>query len=56
MAGYVVDAHALIWFLGQNPRLGSLAKEAISSSDSILYLPAVALADVLWIVKSRQVG
>ncbi len=33
---YVIDTHALIWFLEGNPRLGANAKAIISNPDSLI--------------------
>ena len=48
---YVVDTHALIWFLEDNPRLGSNAKAILTHATSQLILPAIALAEAVWIVE-----
>lgn len=47
---YVVDTHALIWFLTGNPRLGRQAHIVLSSATNVLHLPIVALAEACWIV------
>ncbi|NJM74587.1 MAG: type II toxin-antitoxin system VapC family toxin [Acaryochloridaceae cyanobacterium RU_4_10] len=46
----VVDTHALIWFLEGNPRLGAIAKAVLMDPVSELVLPAIALAEAVWIV------
>ncbi|PSB53810.1 twitching motility protein PilT [Chroococcidiopsis cubana CCALA 043] len=48
---YVVDTHALIWFLEGNPRIGTNAKIILSESTSQLILPAIVLAEAAWIVE-----
>lgn len=48
---YVVDTHALIWFLEGNPRLGDKAKAILSAPDSQLVIPATVLAEAVWIVE-----
>jgi PIN domain nuclease of toxin-antitoxin system len=48
---YVIDTHALIWFLEGNPRLGTNAKAIISHPDSRLIIPATTLAEAVWIVE-----
>jgi PIN domain nuclease of toxin-antitoxin system len=48
---YVIDTHALIWFLEGNPRLGSNAKNILSEPTSELVIPATALAEAVWIVE-----
>ncbi len=47
---YIIDTHALIWFLEGNPRLGANAKAILSEPTSQLVLPAIALAESVWIV------
>ena len=47
---YVVDTHALIWFLEGNPRLGAAAKTVLMDPVSELVLPAIALAEAVWII------
>jgi PIN domain nuclease of toxin-antitoxin system len=47
---YVVDTHALIWFLEGNSRLGAAAKTVLMDPVSELILPAIALAEAVWIV------
>jgi PIN domain nuclease of toxin-antitoxin system len=48
---YVVDAHALIWFLGANPRRGANARAAMQDPANVLYLPIIALAEACWAVE-----
>jgi len=47
---YVIDTHALIWFLEGNSRLGKNAKNVLTDPSSQLVLPAIALAEAVWIV------
>jgi PIN domain nuclease of toxin-antitoxin system len=48
---YVIDTHALIWFLEGNPRLGSNAQTILSNPESQIIIPATALAEAVWIVE-----
>jgi PIN domain nuclease of toxin-antitoxin system len=48
---YIVDTHALIWFLEGNSRLGIAAKQVLENSESQLVLPAIALAEAAFIVE-----
>ena len=48
---YVVDTHALIWFLEGNSRLGENARAILTNADSQLILPAIAVAEAAWIVE-----
>ena len=51
---YVIDTHALIWFLEGNQRLGTQAQAILSNVTSQLVLPAIALAEAAWIVERRK--
>jgi PIN domain nuclease of toxin-antitoxin system len=51
---YVVDAHALIWFLEANSRLGAAAKAVMEDPGSILHLPVIALAEACWVVEKKR--
>ena len=48
---HVVDAHALIWFLQMDKRLGLAARQVLSDPRSELVLPATAYGEVCWIVE-----
>ena len=48
---YVIDTHALIWFLEGNWRLGANANAILSNPDSQLVIPATTLAEAVWIVE-----
>ena len=51
---YILDTHALIWHLEGNPLLGSSAKKVINSLESELVLPAIALAEAMFIVEKGR--
>jgi PIN domain nuclease of toxin-antitoxin system len=51
---YIIDTHALIWVLEANPRLGAQAKQVFDDPTSQLVLPAIALAEAVWIVDRRK--
>lgn len=46
----VLDTHALIWLLEGSSRLGPAAKALLLEPTSELVLPAIALAESVWIV------
>ena len=48
---YVVDTHAMVWFIAGDSRLGPNAKQILSNSNSELILPITALAEVCWIIE-----
>jgi PIN domain nuclease of toxin-antitoxin system len=51
---YVVDTHALIWYLEGNTRLGEQARRILADASSHLLLPAIALAEAMWIVEKGK--
>ena len=53
---YIVDTHAMIWFLADDSRLGKAADVILAHPSSELILPATALAEVCWIVERRATG
>ena len=48
---YVVDTHALVWFLEGNPRLGTHAKVLLEDPTSILIVPIIVVAEACWIIE-----
>jgi PIN domain nuclease of toxin-antitoxin system len=48
---YVVDTHALVWFLEGNPRLGSNAKALLEDPTSVLIVPIIAVAEACWVIE-----
>jgi PIN domain nuclease of toxin-antitoxin system len=45
---HIVDAHSLIWYVEDSPRLGVNAGKVMDDPASILYLPVIALAEACW--------
>lgn len=51
---YVVDAHALLWYLFNQRRLGVAARAALLDGDSgtaRIYLPAIVIAEMIMVVQ-----
>ena len=48
---YVVDTHALVWFLEGNPRLGTKAKALLEDPTSVLIVPIIVVAEACWIIE-----
>lgn len=48
---YVLDTHALVWFVEGNKRLSEPAKAILSASDSQMVLPLIALAEAAIIIE-----
>jgi len=48
---YVLDTHALVWYLEGNPRLGQDAKTVMDDPHSEMILPIIALAEAAYIIE-----
>jgi PIN domain nuclease of toxin-antitoxin system len=48
---YILDTHALVWFVEGNKRLSESAKEIIAAADSQMVLPLIALAEAAVIIE-----
>jgi len=53
---YVLDTHALVWYLEGNSRLGRKAKTTMSAADSELVLPLIALAEAAFLIEKERIG
>ncbi len=51
---YIVDTHALIWHFEGNSLLGASAKAVTTDPNAELILPAVALAEAMFIVEKGR--
>ena len=51
---FIVDTHALIWYLEGKSTLGQRARAVIDSPDSELVLPIIALAEAVFIVEKGR--
>ncbi|HRK32787.1 MAG TPA: PIN domain-containing protein [Tepidisphaeraceae bacterium] len=54
-SSHVIDAHALVWYLTDNPNLGSAARQIMSDPNAVLVLPAIALAEAVMVVEKKRV-
>ena len=45
MSKYIVDTHAILWYLTASPRLGKNATAVLSDPSSSLIVPTVAVAE-----------
>lgn len=51
---YILDTHALVWFVEGNKRLSETARAAIAATDSQLVLPPIALAEAMIIIEKGR--
>ncbi len=52
---YVLDTHALVWHLTDDPRLGSNAKGILDDEESQLVVPTIVLAEAKYIADRKRV-
>lgn len=51
---YILDTHALVWFVEGNKRLSESAKTVLAATDSQMVLPLIALAESALIIERRR--
>jgi predicted nucleic acid-binding protein len=56
MSSYVLDTHALVWHLADDPRLGEKARGILRSTDDRLIVPAIVLAEAKYIADAKRVS
>lgn len=52
---YIVDTHAVVWFLEANKRLGRRAKKTLESADSQIVIPTIVLAEIKFLYAKRRI-
>lgn len=55
---YVVDTHALLWYLSADRKLGKKAKQALAKAESgeaQLVIPIVVLLEILVIIEKKRI-
>jgi len=53
---FVVDTHALIWFISRDPRLGNRARAILRDPDVRLIIPAIVLAEIKYLAYRDRFG
>lgn len=51
---YIVDTHALVWFLEGNRRLSAAAKAILTDSTAHLVIPAIVLAEAAYLYAHKR--
>ena len=54
MTSYIVDTHALVWFLEKNPRLSENAKSALTDTNAQIILPTIVLTEVIFLYAKKK--
>ena len=52
---YVIDTHALVWYLEGSPRLSAKALSIMKSSDAELIVPSIVLAEVAFLFTRNRI-
>lgn len=53
---YVVDTHALAWYLTRDPRLGNEARQVLADPTAQLVIPAIVLAETKYISEHGRIS
>ena len=59
MADLVTDTHALIWYLENDPRIGTLANQAFDASDRgeiTIYVPTISLVEIIYLQEKGRIA
>lgn len=51
---YIVDTHTLLWYLDTDKRLGRTAKRILDERSTRLLLPAIALAEAIFLLEKGR--
>ena len=52
---YIVDTHALVWYLIDDTRLGTGAKQVLDNPSTLLVIPTVVLAEAKHISERKRI-
>ena len=56
---YVTDAHAFLWFLSEDERLGKRALEIFRACDKgkeIIVIPSIVLLECMYVCEKKRIG
>jgi PIN domain nuclease of toxin-antitoxin system len=53
---FVVDTHALIWYLQESRRLGKSAEAILSDPESTLVVPTIVLAEARYLIAKKHLA
>jgi len=53
---YILDTHALVWYLEGNPKLGQQAKITMEAAGSLMVLPLIAVAEAAFLIERGRIG
>ena len=55
---YVVDAHTMVWYFMDDPRLGQNARQAFEQTitEGIIIIPTIVLAEIMYISQKGRIS
>jgi PIN domain nuclease of toxin-antitoxin system len=53
---YVVDTHALVWFLEGNTRLSTVARNALTDRTAQMVIPTIVLAEIAFLYARHRIA
>ena len=53
---YIIDTHTLLWYIADDPALGTAAGAILDDATSELVLPAIAFAEACFIIERGRVS
>jgi PIN domain nuclease of toxin-antitoxin system len=55
MSTFIVDTHALVWYLDEDKKLSKNAEEVLDSSEITLVIPTMVLAEVKYLFGKKRI-
>ena len=56
MTTYVVDTHALVWYLAADRRLSAVARAILENEHAVLVIPTIVLAELRHLIAKKRVN
>ena len=57
MPGIVVDTHTIVWYLQDDPRLSTMAADALDAATAagdVIYVPSICLVELSYLIEKRR--
>ena len=57
MPGIVVDTHAIVWYLQDDPRFSTMAAAALDAATEagdVIYIPSICLVELSYLIEKRR--
>jgi len=55
MSSFVVDTHALVWYLEKDLKLSKRAREILNSAEAALIIPTIVLAELKYLFSKKKI-